>query len=76
MTDTTGYRVRRDKVRQGGTVTLHCPAKLHHIGVGRANVGWRVILFVVGREVRILGVDGPLLRQLILNPSRDYQPLA
>ena len=73
--DTTGFRVRRDKVDKTGSVTLRYKSRLHHIGVGRAYAGWRVILLVAGTDVQILGVDGSPLRRLRLDPSRDYQPM-
>ena len=73
--EVAGYRVRRDKVDKGGGVTLRYQGRLHHIGVGRAYTGWRVILLVAGRDVRILGEDGSPLRHLRLDPSVDYQPI-
>jgi transposase InsO family protein len=73
--DVAGYRVRRDKVDKGGGVTLRYQGRLHHIGVGRAYKGWRVILLVAGRQVEILGADGAPLRRLTLDPTTDYQPL-
>ena len=42
--------------------------------MGRALKGTRVILLVAGRDIRVLSSDGQLLRQLTLDPSRDYQP--
>jgi hypothetical protein len=56
-------------------VTLRYQGRLHHIGVGRAYRGWRVILLVAGREVRIVDLDGSPLRHLKLDPSKDYQRL-
>jgi hypothetical protein len=75
MIDAAGYRVRRDKVDTGGTVTLRYRGRLHHIGVGRPYAGWRVIILVAGKDIRILGTDGSPLRHLTLDPGRDYQPL-
>ena len=72
--DTTGYRVRRDKVDKTGVVTLRYHSRIHHIGVGRAYAGWRVILLVTGTDVRILGIDGSPLRHLTLDTTKDYQP--
>jgi transposase InsO family protein len=72
--DTTGYRVRRDKVDRTGVVTLRHHSRIHHIGVGRAYAGWRVILLVAGTDVRILGIDGSPLRHLTLDTTKDYQP--
>ncbi len=74
--DCAGYRVRHDRIDKAGAVTLRYKGHLHHIGVGRAYRGWRVVLLVAGREVRILSLDGSPLRRLSLDPSRDYQPMA
>jgi Integrase core domain len=69
------YRVRHDKVDGGGTVTLRYRSRMHHIGLGRAHKGQRVLVLVADRDVRVLTVEGEILRQLVLDPSRDYQPL-
>ncbi len=73
--DCAGYRVRHDRIDKQGRVTLRYRGRLHHIGVGRAYRGWRVVLLVAGREIRILGLDGSQLRRLVLDPTRDYQPM-
>ena len=73
--DCAGYRVRHDRIDKKGSVTLRHKGRLHHIGVGRAYRGWRVVLLVAGREVRILSLDGSPLRHLVLDPTRDYQPI-
>ena len=73
--DCAGYRVRHDRVDRSGSVTLRYHGRLHHIGVGRAYKGWRVVLLVAGREVRILSLDGAALLRLVLDPTRDYQPM-
>jgi hypothetical protein len=33
------------------------------------------VLLVADRDVRVLTLDGELLRQLTVDPSRSYQPL-
>ncbi len=73
--DCAGYRIRHDRIDKQGGVTLRYRGRLHHIGVGRPYRGWRVVLLVAGRDVRILGLDGSLLRRLVLDPTRDYQPM-
>ena len=73
MIDAAGYRVRHDKVDKTGSVTIRYKGKLHHIGVGNAYKGWRVVLLVAGRDLKILGLDGSPLRHLTLDPTRDYQ---
>ncbi len=49
--------------------------KLHHIGVGRAHKGRRIIVLVADLDIRVLSVEGELLRHLTLDPSKDYQPI-
>jgi transposase InsO family protein len=67
-------RVRHDKIDKDGSVTIRYKSKLHHIGMGRALKGRRVILLVVGRHIRVIDEQGLLLRELELDPTRDYQP--
>ena len=74
--DAAGYRVRHDKVSKTGNLTMRYRGRMHHIGVGAAYKGWRVILLVAGREIRILTLEGTQLRRLILDPTKDYQPMA
>jgi transposase InsO family protein len=69
------YRVRQDRVDRGGTVTLRYNSRLHHIGLGRRHAGVRVLILVADLEVRVLMEDGESLRELTLDPTRDYQPL-
>jgi transposase InsO family protein len=68
------YRVRRDKVDITGVITLRHDSRLHHIGLGRRLIGMRVLALIDGLHVRVLTEDGELLRDLILDPTRDYQP--
>jgi len=71
----THYRVRNDKVDSGGTVTLRHNSRLHHIGLGAARAGTRITLLVDDLHIRVIGRDtGQLIRELILDPNRDYQP--
>jgi transposase InsO family protein len=69
-----GVRVRRDRIDKHGRVTLRHRTRLHHIGVGARHRGTRVILLVKDLDVRVVALDGELLRHLTLDPSRDYQP--
>jgi transposase InsO family protein len=73
-TFTRELRVRHDRVDRHGVVTIRYQSKLHHIGMGRALKGTRIILLVAGRNIRIITTDGQLLRTFELDPSRDYQP--
>jgi transposase InsO family protein len=66
-------RVRHDTVDRFGKVTLRYGSRLHHIGVGARHRGKVIVLFVADRDVRIVTEDGEVLRQLVLDPSRNYQ---
>jgi hypothetical protein len=69
------YRVRNDTIDSGGTVTLRHNSRLHHIGIGAIHRGTRVTLLIDNLHIRIIGRDtGQLIRELILDPTRDYQP--
>lgn len=37
--------------------------------------GLRVHLLVANKNVRVIREDGSLIRELVLDPTRDYQPL-
>ncbi|MGH2489770.1 MAG: IS481 family transposase, partial [Candidatus Limnocylindria bacterium] len=69
-----GVRVRKDRIDNNGKVTLRHRTRLHHIGVGHAHKGKRVIMLIDGLDVRVLSEEGELLRHLTLDPTRDYQP--
>ena len=68
------HRVRRDRIDKTGTVTLRYRSKLLHIGIGRAHAGTPVLLLVNDLDVRVVTEEGELLRQLTLDPTKDYQP--
>lgn len=69
------YRVRKDRVDAQGKVSLRYMSKLHHIGLGRAHKGRQVKLLIADQQIRVIALDGELIRELTLDPSRDYQPL-
>ena len=74
LTVPSHYRVRRDKIDITGVITLRHDSRLHHIGLGRKLVGTRVIALVEDLRIRVITEDGELIRELTLDPSRDYQP--
>jgi hypothetical protein len=71
---TTGSR--HDRIDLSGVITLRHNSRLHHIGLGRRHAGTRVLVLVRDRHVRVLNTDGKLLRELQLDPTRNYQPQA
>jgi transposase InsO family protein len=70
------YRVRRDRLDAKGKVTLRYLGQLRHLYVGYKHKGRQVTLFVAGSQVRVIAEDGSVLRELSLDPNRNYQPLA
>ncbi|WP_137123597.1 IS481 family transposase [Segeticoccus rhizosphaerae] len=69
------HRVRRDKVDTGGVITIRYDSQLRHIGLGRQHAGTRVLALIADRYIRIVNAQtGQLLRELTLDPTRDYQP--
>lgn len=70
------YRVRRDKVDTGGVITIRYHSRLRHIGLGREHTGTHVLALIADRYIRVVDADtGQLLRELTLDPTKDYQPL-
>ncbi|MFD7307286.1 IS481 family transposase [Promicromonospora sp. NPDC059942] len=71
----THDRVRTDRVNKAGTVTLRHAGRLHHIGIGRTYTGTYVLILAEDLEIQIIdATTGEILRGLILDPAKDYQP--
>ena len=69
------WRIRHDHIDAGGTVTLRHKGRLHHIGIGRRHAHTPITMIVQDLNIRIINpTTGELLRQLTLDPTRDYQP--
>jgi len=49
--------------------------KLHHIGVGRPHRGKRIIVLIADLDLRVISIEGELLRRLTLDPTKIYQRL-
>lgn len=73
-TSETHYRVLHDIIDSNGKLTLRVNGRLHHIGIGWAHRRTRVIKLVDDLHVRIIdAATGELLRELTIDPTRDYQ---
>jgi transposase InsO family protein len=71
----THHRVRTDRIDGSGVVTLRVGGRLHHIGIGRTHARTRVLLLVEDLHIRVVNAaTGELLRDLVLDPTKDYQP--
>jgi transposase InsO family protein len=71
----TYFRVRQDKVDKSGKVSLRYDSRLYKIGLGRAHKGRPVKLLIADQSIRVIDLEGELIRELTLDPSRNYQPL-
>ena len=72
----THFRVREDRVDETGKVSLRHGSRLYKIGLGRAYKGRPIKLLIADQNIRVIDPDGELIRELTLDPSRVYQPLA
>jgi transposase InsO family protein len=67
------YRVRRDKLDSSGRVTVRYLGRLRHVYVSYRQRGRPVTLLVAGAHLRAVADDGSILREITLDPSRNYQ---
>ncbi|MDP1877785.1 MAG: IS481 family transposase [Actinomycetota bacterium] len=68
------WRIRHDKVDKAGHVTLRHASRLHHIGIGMDHSGTPVRMLIHDLHVTIVATEtGEILRDLTLDPTRDYQ---
>jgi transposase InsO family protein len=71
----THNRVRTDRLDANGCVTLRHGGKLYHTGISRTYARTHVLLLVQDLHIRIINAaTGELLRELILDTTRSYQP--
>jgi len=73
MVAPSNFRLRRDRIDRLGKLTIRHKSRLHHIGMGIRFAGTRVLILVADLQIRIVSEDGELLRELTLDPTRDYQ---
>lgn len=70
------FRVREDRVDETGKVSLRYHSRLYKIGIGRAHKGRAVKLLIADQSIRVIDSNGELIRELTLDPSHNYQPIA
>ena len=68
-------RIRRDSVDSNGKLTLRHNGKLHHIGIGRTHARTPVLMLIQDLDIHIINATtGEIIRELTLDPTKDYQP--
>ena len=71
----THDRVRADRIDADGKLTLRHAGRLYHIGIGRTHARTRVLMLVRDLHIRVINAaTGEILRELVLDPGRNYQP--
>jgi transposase InsO family protein len=71
----THERLRHDRIDKAGKITLRYSGQLYSIGVGRTHTGTHVLILVHDLNIRIIdAATGELLRELVLDPTKRYQP--
>jgi transposase InsO family protein len=69
------YRLRHDRIDAAGVITIRYNSRLHHIGLSKHLRGTNVTVLIDDRDIRVLNrATGTLIRKLVLDPTRDYQP--
>ena len=69
------HRVRHDRIDAAGVITIRYNSRLHHIGLSKHLRGTNVTVLIDDRDIRVLDhATGTLIRKLVLDPTRDYQP--
>ena len=72
----TYFRVREDRVDKTGKVSLRYQSRLYKIGIGRAHKGRVIKLLIADQNIRVIDPNGELIRELTLDPTRNYQPIS
>jgi transposase InsO family protein len=71
----THDRLRHDRVDKSGKITLRHGGRLYSIGIGRTHTRTRVLILVQDLDIRIIdAATGELIRELVLDPAKRYQP--
>ena len=74
--DDSHDRVRHDTVDKSGRITLRVNGRMHHVGLGNALHGTCVIVLARDLHVRVVDAStGELIRELTIDPTKDYQRL-
>jgi transposase InsO family protein len=67
--------IRTGRVGPNGTITHSHDGRRHHIALGRRHAGTTVLVISTGPAIQIAdAATGEVLRDLTIDPTRDYQP--
>jgi transposase InsO family protein len=67
------YRLRYDRLDKKGTMTLRRGGRMHHLGIGAAHTGKRVLALADDREVTVIELEtGEILSTHDIQPNKAY----
>jgi transposase InsO family protein len=70
------FRIRDDTTDAGGKVTLRRGGRLHHISLGVEHARAHVRMLIHDLDIAVINRDtGEIIRELVLDPDKDNQPL-
>lgn len=71
------FRIRDDTTDAGGKVTLRRGGRLHHISLGIEHARTHIRMLVHDLDITVIDRDtGETIRELVLDPDKDNQPLS
>ncbi len=72
-TATGHFRIRYDRVSDGGKISLRRAGRMHHLGIGATHRGKRIIALIDETTVTVVHLDtGEIIATNTIEPSRGY----
>lgn len=69
----THFRLRYDRVDTAGHVSLRRAGHMHHLGVGKAHHGKRILALTDDTTVTVIELHtGEILSEHLIDPTRGY----
>jgi transposase InsO family protein len=70
---TEHFRIRHDTVDHCGKLTLRYASRLHHLGIGIAHAGTKVLILVTATTVTVIAQpDNQIIASHHIDPDRNY----
>jgi hypothetical protein len=67
------FPIRHDTVDQFGKLTLRYASRLHHLGIGRAHAGTKVLILITATTITVIAQPThQLIATHTIDPDRNY----
>ncbi|WES63615.1 IS481 family transposase [Microbacter sp. GSS18] len=67
------YRLRYDKVGDGGKISFRRAGRMHHLGIGTSHAGKRVLALADDHTITVVHLDtGEIIATNTIDPTRGY----